>query len=117
MRKQAKHNPDTTHPSCRCVVGADEKINWKTLNVDPINHPAHYTAGGIEAIDVIEAWALGFHAGNVVKYIARCGSKPGADELEDLRKAKWYLDRLVQKIELAKSVAQSTSSTQIVTSR
>lgn len=62
---------------------------------DPIDHPDHYTVGGIEVIDAIEAWGLGFHAGNVVKYVARAGRK--GDALEDLKKARWYLDRLIER--------------------
>ena len=60
---------------------------------EKIDHPAHYNQGGIEAIAVIEAWGLGFHLGNVVKYISRAGRKPDADLLDDLKKARWYLDR------------------------
>jgi Protein of unknwon function (DUF3310) len=60
---------------------------------DPVNHPAHY--GGAddpyEAIKVVEAWALNFHLGTVLKYLCRAGKKGNA--LEDLKKAKWYLDR------------------------
>lgn len=60
---------------------------------DPVNHPAHYggAADPYEAIKVIEAWGLGFHLGNVVKYVARAGKKGPA--VEDLRKAAFYLDR------------------------
>lgn len=50
-------------------------------------------AGSTEVIDAIEDWDLGFHSGNVVKYVARAKHKGG--ELEDLRKARWYLDRLI----------------------
>lgn len=59
---------------------------------DSVNHPAHYKSkSGLEAIDVIESFDLGFHLGNVVKYILRAGKK---DELlQDLRKARWYLNR------------------------
>jgi hypothetical protein len=57
--------------------------------------PAHYKAGGIEAIDVIEAFGLGFRLGNAIKYILRAGRK-GAT-VEDLKKARWYLDREIQK--------------------
>jgi uncharacterized protein DUF3310 len=67
---------------------------------DPVSHPAHY--GGdtpYEVIKVIEAWDLGFHLGNCVKYVARAGRKPGADELEDLRKARFYLDRKISQLE------------------
>ena len=60
-----------------------------------VDHPPHY--GGAdsvyEAIKVIEAWGLGFNLGNSVKYLARAGRKDPARELEDLEKARWYLDR------------------------
>ena len=61
-----------------------------------VNHPDYYKHGGIEAIDAIEAWGLGFNLGNVVKYIARAGHKT-ADSLQDLRKAAWYLDREIKR--------------------
>jgi len=64
---------------------------------DSVDHPRHYTLGGIEVIDAIEAWALGFHLGNVVKYVARAAHK--GTRLEDLRKARWYLDREIQRLE------------------
>lgn len=70
---------------------------------DNINHPGHYTSGKIEVIDFIEDKELGFHLGNVVKYVARCGRKASAamtdkqKALEDLKKARWYLDREIQK--------------------
>jgi hypothetical protein len=60
---------------------------------DPVNHPAHYKGNGIEAIDVIEGFGLGFHLGNTVKYALRAGRKDS--ELQDLRKARWYLDRRI----------------------
>jgi Protein of unknwon function (DUF3310) len=66
---------------------------------DRVHHPQHYGGGDnpYEAIKVIEAWELGFHLGNAVKYIARAGLKPGADRLEDLRKAAWYLQREIER--------------------
>lgn len=64
---------------------------------DSINHPSHYTQGRIEPIDVIEDWGLGFCDGNALKYIARFRHKGQA--LNDLRKARWYLDRLIQQME------------------
>lgn len=71
------------------------------LPVDAVNHPPHY--GGAddpyEAIKVIEAWGLGFHLGNTVKYISRAGKKTGQSLLQDLRKARWYLDRWIQRLE------------------
>ena len=64
---------------------------------EAVNHPDYYKRGGVEAIDAIEAWGLGFNLGNVVKYIARAGRKT-ADSLQDLRKAAWYLDREIKRI-------------------
>ena len=64
---------------------------------DKVNHPSHYTQGGIECIDAMEA-ALGkqvvidFCLGNAFKYIFRCKNKNG---LEDVKKANWYLNKLI----------------------
>lgn len=58
-----------------------------------VNHPAHYNQGKIEVIEFIEDKRLGFHLGNAVKYIARAGLKDSAKHIEDLEKARWYLDR------------------------
>jgi len=69
--------------------------------VETINHPKHYGGGDnpYEAIKVVEAWALGFCLGNVVKYISRAGKK--GDALEDLKKARWYLEREIANLESA----------------
>ena len=67
---------------------------------DPVNHPPHYQNAdpAYEAIKVIEAWGLGFCLGNTVKYISRAGKK--ADPaLQDLKKARWYLDREISRLE------------------
>ncbi len=65
-----------------------------------IEHPAHYQSDkGIEVIDVIHAFGLGFNDGNVVKYVLRCGRKPGEEALRDLKKARWYLDDHIKRIE------------------
>lgn len=66
---------------------------------DPINSPPHYAAGGLEPIDAIEAWGLGFCLGNTVKYVARAGKKDPAKLVEDLKKARWYLDRHIKQLE------------------
>jgi len=58
---------------------------------DMVNHPAHYKVGGLETIDFIEAKNLNYRLGNVVKYITRADHK--GDRLENLKKAKWYLER------------------------
>ena len=62
---------------------------------DPINNPSHYTDGGYETIDFIEKMQLGYHLGNVVKYISRAGKK-SQDPIDDLKKAMWYLERLMK---------------------
>jgi hypothetical protein len=66
---------------------------------DSINHPSHYNSGAFEVIDVIEDWELDFHKGNAIKYIARAGKKDSSKESEDLKKAIWYLNRVVERIE------------------
>jgi hypothetical protein len=58
-----------------------------------VNNPPHYTNGGVETINFIEAKGLDYHLGNVVKYITRAGKKD--DELQDLKKARWYLERAI----------------------
>ena len=65
---------------------------------DPVNSPSHYTAGGIETIDFIEAKQLNYHLGNCVKYLSRAGLKT-EDTLEDLKKAAWYLNREIENLE------------------
>lgn len=60
-----------------------------------VNHPQHYNTGKYEVIDVIEDWQLGFHLGNAVKYIARAGKKPTSTMREDLEKAIWYIQRVI----------------------
>lgn len=70
----------------------------KEPEYDPINNPKHYTDGGIETIDFIEAKKLNYHLGNVVKYISRCGKK-SEDRLTDLKKALWYIEREIKIVE------------------
>ena len=62
-----------------------------------INHPQHYNQGKIEVIDAIVDWELDFIEGNVVKYVAR--SKHKSSRAGDLKKARWYLDYLINKLE------------------
>jgi hypothetical protein len=84
------------------MVTSNTSITDKTefIMPDPVNHPAHYTDGGIETIDFIEAKRLGYHLGNVVKYICRAGKKGTNMGLQDLQKARWYLDRAIEKNEI-----------------
>jgi len=69
-----------------------EYAKYKTTQPDLVNHPPHYKAGGIETIDFIEAKDLNYRLGNVIKYVSRAGRK-NSDPVEDLKKARWYLDR------------------------
>lgn len=70
-------------------------------NKEMVNHPEHY--GGkdsiYEAIKVIDAWELGFSLGNTIKYISRAGKKNQTKELEDLKKASWYLNHHIESLE------------------
>lgn len=67
---------------------------------DPVNNPSHYRMGKIDCVDFIEDQKLGFHLGNVVKYIVRAPHK--GTELQDLQKARWYLDRYIRNLEKSK---------------
>jgi hypothetical protein len=78
---------DNRHP---LKVQAEEEL-------DLVNHPPHYSSGGIQSIDVIEAFNLKYHTGSAVKYILRHGRKDNA--LMDLQKARWYIDREINRLE------------------
>jgi hypothetical protein len=75
---------------------------------DSVNHPKHYTFGAIEVMDAIEAWALNFARGCIVKYAARAGRKGQnarerkRTEIEDLKKARWYIDREIERLRRGK---------------
>lgn len=64
---------------------------------DTVNHPKHYNShpSSIECIDVV--WCMGFSIGNAIKYLWRAGLK--GNELEDLRKAKWYIEYEIARLE------------------
>jgi hypothetical protein len=68
--------------------------------IDLVNNPSHY--GGAEnpyeAIKIVEAWNLGFCLGNVIKYVSRAGKKDNNTLLQDLEKARWYLDREIDNL-------------------
>ena len=65
---------------------------------DNVNHPAYYTDGQIEVSDFIADKNLNFFRGNVVKYVARAGKKNAETEVEDLQKARWYIDREIERL-------------------
>ena len=101
------------NPACPKKPSASDHIAWEslvervhslTVEDEVVDHPRHYGGGNnpYEAIKVIEAWGLGFHLGNTLKYVARAGKKSTTkalsaacvlSRLEDLKKARWYLDR------------------------
>jgi hypothetical protein len=66
--------------------------------IEVVNRPPHYTYSKYETIDVIEAWSLGYHLGNTVKYISRAGKKDPNKLIQDLEKANWYLNRYINKL-------------------
>jgi len=85
---------DTTFPSSYCwkhTFRLDKEI--EELENPAVNHPPHYTTGKIETIDVITDWNLNYCEGNIIKYLSRYKHK--GQPLEDLKKAEWYLKRLI----------------------
>ena len=79
-----------------------ENTEAKEPNVDMVNHPSHYTQGGIECIDALKAATIsktGIEAvctANAIKYLWRYEEKNG---VEDVKKARWYIDRLIKELE------------------
>lgn len=69
----------------------------KKQKEDMVNSPKHYTFGKYEVIDIIDDWQLEFYEGQVIKYVARAKHK--GNELQDLKKAQFYLNRLIKKME------------------
>ncbi len=69
----------------------------EAMSDDSVNHPKHYVShpAGIECIDIVEHFS--FNIGNAVKYLWRAGLK--GDKLEDLKKARWYVDRAISQLE------------------
>lgn len=80
---------------------ARENVEAKEPNVDMVNHPSHYTQGGIECIDALKAATVsktGIEAvctANAIKYLWRYEEKNG---VEDVKKARWYIDRLIREL-------------------
>lgn len=76
-----------------------EDVEEMVKENDPVNHPKHYTDGRIEVIEYIEDKKLGFCLGNAIKYISRAGKKEKDKEIQDLRKATWYIERRIYELE------------------
>lgn len=68
---------------------------------DLINHPSHYCDGGIETIDYIMTLKAPFHLGNVIKYISRAGKKDKNAVLQDIEKARWYIENYINHIDMS----------------
>tara|TARA_R100001594_G_C3911562_1_gene233400 strand:+ start:179 stop:406 length:228 start_codon:yes stop_codon:yes gene_type:complete len=69
------------------------------MKEDKINHPKHYNVG-IEVTDFILSWQMDFIRGNIIKYVTRCPYK--GNTVEDLKKAKWYINKLIDELEAGK---------------
>ena len=85
-------------PGGVCPVPWATKEESPVIQEDAVNHPSHYTDGGIECIEAIESALTseeyrGYLKGNIQKYVWRERHKGGT---ESLKKARWYLDRLIQ---------------------
>ncbi len=63
-----------------------------------VSHPSHYNVGSIEVIDAINEWQLDFDLGNVVKYVARAYHKDASKTIEDLEKARFYLEDEIKRL-------------------
>lgn len=88
--------------------GTDGEVIEIPEQNDPVEHPAYYTDGKIEVIDFIEDKKLGFHLGNAVKYISRAGKKNPEKEVEDLKKAIWYINRYIDRLEELRCSTESS---------
>ena len=86
----AKYVHEVTTDEVKAHINKHIELHKEAIK-DMVNNPPHYTQGGIETIDFIEAKALSYNLGNVVKYITRADHK--GNKVEDLMKARWYLDR------------------------
>ena len=80
-----------------CRSGSIDRRYPLNISIDNVSSPSHYTSGNIEVIDAIEDWGLhkDHYLACAVKYIARAGKKNPDTLIEDLRKARWYLDRRI----------------------
>ena len=76
------------------------------MNKEKVNHPDHYNSGKFEAMDVIAdaGYGEGFCVGNALKYILRAQHKE--DEIDDLKKARWYLDYWIQLLEANENISK-----------
>lgn len=95
-KTEERHIEDSSKETVQVPTAEHMDKMCGNIKHDAVNHPSHYTRGKIEVIDFIEDQQLPYHLGNVIKYIARAGYK--GDKLEDLKKARWYLDRYINEV-------------------
>ncbi len=98
MRTLINGNKDLNRAIKKIQVSKDlDKAHDVNKLVESVNHPSHYNDGKIEVIEFIEDKKLGFCLGNAIKYISRAGKKHKDKEVEDIKKAIWYLNRYLDK--------------------
>ena len=78
------------------IFGGEFMLTFEIEEKEMVDHPSHYNQG-IETIEYIESWSMNFNTGNVIKYVTRAGYK--GNQLEDMKKAMWYLQREIDRIE------------------
>jgi len=94
------YNGAKTVAKTRAYSGSDPRTVGTPGSGEVVHHPSHYTFGKYEVIDVLFDWQLAYPLDNVVKYVARAGKKGGPDkEIEDLKKAKFYLSYYIDQLE------------------
>lgn len=95
--RSSRRSGSTSRPATMRRARSRSSSASLTRLIQATDRPAHYVKAGVELTDVIEAYGLGWHAGNVVKYMLRYQHK--GDALRDLLKAWWYLKRLIVNVE------------------
>jgi len=97
--KEKQNHPTPSPKAIGKLFDLDKK---KKLEIkDDVNHPDHYTMG-IEVTDFVASWEMDWFRGNILKYVVRCPFKN--NPLKDLKKAKWYLDDLIERVEDGKYI-------------
>lgn len=104
-KRCVNYNKDGVYDRCiKCKTPGDcPKYRYSKQFEDSVNSPSHYTDGKIEVIEYIEDKKLGFCLGNAIKYISRAGKKDPTKEVEDLKKARWYIERRIKELTEDKS--------------
>lgn len=80
--------------------GLEEGLVQLRKDINNVEHPSYYNSGKIEVIDFIEDQNLDFCLGNAVKYISRAGKKDPDKMIEDLEKARWYINHKIASLKL-----------------